>query len=430
MSVLEGLSTPNKPLLHVLMVGFAEVGEAHSCHSVFCSLDPKPSIEWSATFPGRSTRAGSYETYDVIVFDCRQDFANWNNAQDLVRPGVTPMILGVTNVSENDPVNNGITENGCGLWVDEKIAPTILRWMLQQAFERQQSLAEQERLQNQMGDAAYKIEMADVASTVLHNVGNVLTSVTIAANMVESTIDQSSVTLVNRMAELIKTHENDLGTYLTNDPKGKRIPPSLEKLGVHLVEEQQAVLKELKGLVKNIRHMKKIIISHQAMAKASGEVEEIMLVDVLSHALELSFQPGDETWMTIHHDYHAVPPVFIDQHQLLQILVNLLRNARQAMRQETRTTHELHLSVDFQDSANTCVMLTVQDSGVGIAPEHLSKMFTRGFTTKKDGNGIGLHSSILAIQKMGGSMTVQSEGLGRGAKFTLTFPLHREIVSV
>ena len=271
--------------------------------------------------------------------------------------------------------------------------------------------------------------MADVASTVLHNVGNVLTSVTVAANMVESVVDQSAVALVNRMAELIKAHDQDLGTYLTEDPKGKRIPPSLEKLGTHLLEEQRVVLKEMKGLVRNIRHMKQIIASHQTMAKSAGQTEQISLADVLSHAMELSFQPGDEKWITIRPDYQQVPTVLVDQHQLLQILVNLLRNAKQAMRQQVQDSHELILSVKYQDDDEATVVMTIQDSGIGIVPEHLSKMFTRGFTTKTDGNGIGLQSSILAIKNMGGSMHVQSEGVGRGATFTLTFPVQKEAVS-
>jgi signal transduction histidine kinase len=322
-----------------------------------------------------------------------------------------------------------IAEDAVGCRIDETLAPSILKWVFQQAQERKQFLAEQQHLRRQLDEAAYKIEMADVASTVLHNVGNVLTSVTVAANMVESVIDQSSVILVSRMGELIKAHDQDLGTYLTEDPKGKRIPPSLEKLGTHLIEEQGAILKEMRGLLRNICHMKQIIASHQTMAKSTGQAEQISLTEVLSHAMELSFQPGDEKWITIRLDYQQVPPVLVEQHQLLQILVNLLRNAKQAMRQQVQDRHDLHLSVKYQEDDETYVVMTIQDSGIGIAPEHLSNMFTRGFTTKIDGNGIGLQSSILAIQNMGGSMFVQSEGVGKGATFTLTFPVQKEVVS-
>ncbi len=414
--------------LHVLMVAFDEAEFSLSCRSVFTSLEPKPSIVWVTSVQDACAQMTSGNPYDVLVLDCRKDGAAWGQISQIIQDDKKTVILGISKASDHESAQGMISEDDIGYRVDESMASTALKWGLQQAQERKQFLVEQEQLRSQLGEAAYKMEMADVASTVLHNVGNVLTSVTVAAHLVESVVDQSPVTLVNRMAELITTHQEDLGTYLTEDPKGKRIPPSLEKIGAHLAEEQQKVLKEMKGLVRNIRHMKKIIASHQAMAKAAGQAEQIALADVLSHAMELSFQPGDATWITIHRDYQEVPTVLVDQHQLLQILVNLLRNAKQAMRQQTQDSHQLRLCVNYQGNEKTSVVMTIQDSGIGIAPEHLSKMFTRGFTTKKDGNGIGLHSSISAIQDMGGSMHVHSEGVGKGAMFTLTFPVEQEVV--
>ncbi len=414
--------------LHVLMVAFDEAEFSPSCCSVFTSLESQPSIEWVTSVQDACAQIASGNQYEVLVLDCRKDGAVWRHISQIIQDDRKTVILGMIKASDHELAQGMISEDDIGYRVDEAMASTALKWALHQAQERKQFLAEQEQLRSQLGEAAYKMEMADVASTVLHNVGNVLTSVTVAANIVESVIDQSSVTLVNRMAELITTHQEDLAAYLTEDPKGKRIPSSLEKLGTHLVEEQQTVLKEMKGMVRNIRHMRQIIASHQTMARSSGQVEQIALVDVLSHALELSFQPGDAMWMTIHRDYQDVPRVLVDQHQLLQILVNLLRNAKQAMRQQSQPSHELRLRVNYQGKEKTSVVMTIQDSGIGIAPEDLSKMFTRGFTTKKDGNGIGLHSSIAAIQDMGGSMHVHSEGVGKGAMFTLTFPFEQEVV--
>ena len=410
------------------MVGFDQAEIPSFISPVISSLDSEPSIEWAATLQKAQAETSSGKQYDVLICDCRKDLKTWLHLNQMIPCGEHGIPFGIMNVSEDKSEGGKILEDDKGYRVDEMMAPIALKWFLLRAQERKQFLVEQERLRNQLGEAAYKIEMADVASTVLHNVGNVLTSVTVAAHMVESVVDQSPVTLVNRMAELINTHQEGLGTYLTEDPKGKRIPTSLDKLGTHLVEEQQKVLNEMKGLVRNIRHMKQIIASHQTMAKSAGHAEQIALADVLSHAMELSFQPGDSTWITIHRDYQEVPPVLVDQHQLLQILVNLLRNAKQAMRQQSEASHELRLRVDYQDDDKSSVVMTIQDSGIGIAPEHLSKMFTRGFTTKKDGNGIGLHSSIAAIQDMGGSMDVHSDGVGLGAMFTLTFPVRKEVV--
>lgn len=414
--------------LSVLMIGADESDLSPPWRAALTSMNPQASVEWVTTVQQSMVRMASGNRYDVLVLDCRKDQELWEAISHIQQDGQKAATIGITNVADTASAQAKIAEDAIGYRVDETMAPIILKWVLQQAQERKQFLVELQLLRSQLGEAAYKIELADVASTVLHNVGNVLTSVTVAANMVESVVDQSSVTLVNRMAELMNAHQGDLGTYLTEDPKGKRIPTSLEKLGSHLIEEQQTILTEMRGLVRNIRHMKQIIASQQTMAKSTVRVESIALVDVLTHAMEMSFQPEDAKWMTIYRDYQEVPSVLIDQHQLLQILVNLLRNAKQAMQQQGQEHHELRLRVNCHNNEKTSVVLTIQDSGIGIAPEHLSKMFTRGFTTKQDGNGIGLHSSIVAIQNMGGSMLVHSDGVGKGAVLTLTFPVRQEVV--
>ena len=410
-------------LLNILMIGFPETEIAPSGHSVLPSLEAQPVIKWISTIQDALDQIALGHLFDVIILDCRKDEEVWEQVSQVQQEGVKAVIFGIMSASKTETTQAQIVEDAIGYRVDESLTPTVLKWIIHHVQERKQLLFDRELLRCQLGEASYKVEMADVASTVLHNVGNVLTSVMVAANMVESVVDQSSVTLVTRVAELLKAHDEDLGRYVTEDPKGKRISPSLQKLGIHLIDEQQTVLKEMQGLVKNIHHMKQIIASHQTMAKSAGQAEQVALVDVLSHAMELSFQPGDTEWITIRRDYQEVPSVLVDQHQLLQILVNLLRNAKQAMRQQSRDCHELHLRMSYQRRDEACVVMTIQDSGIGIAPEHLSKMFTRGFTTKEDGNGIGLHSSILAIQNMGGSMHVESEGVGYGATFTLTFPV-------
>jgi signal transduction histidine kinase len=414
--------------LDVLMVAFHEAEVSPSCRSVFTSLEPTVSVQWVPTIQKGMAQHESGKSYDVIVLDCREEGWEWEKVRQIQQEHQMAVILEIVNISEDERDREKNAEDTIGYRIDETMAPTALKWAMQQAQERKRFVVEQKQLQSQLDEAIDKIEMAGVASTVLHNVGNVLTSVTVAANMVESVVEQSSVSLVNRMAELINAHDEDLGTYLTEDPKGKRIPLSLGKLGTHLIKEQETILKEMKGLALNIHHMKQIIISHQTMAKSAGRVEQISLIDVVSHALELSFQPGDAMWMTIDRDYQEVPTVWVDRHQLIQILVNLFRNAKQAMREQAQGHHVLKLRVHYQAEGEASVILTIQDSGIGIAPEHVSKMFTRGFTTKKDGNGIGLYSSILTIQNMGGSMHVHSNGVGKGAMFSLTFPVQQEAI--
>src|SRR5437899_6179087 len=113
--------------------------------------------------------------------------------------------------------------------------------------------------------------------------------------------------------------------------------------------------------------------------------------------------------------------VALDKHKVLQILVNVMRNAKYALDDGGREDKRLVLSIGM--NGNDRVKLSVIDNGVGIAPENLTKIFSHGFTTKKDGHGFGLHSGALAAKEMGGRLIAHSHGVGRGATFTLELPL-------
>lgn len=121
-------------------------------------------------------------------------------------------------------------------------------------------------------------------------------------------------------------------------------------------------------------------------------------------------------------EFSEVPPLLLDKHRLLLILVNLISNAKQALSAQDNHAHALTLSVRLLDECN--LRICVQDDGEGIAAENLTRIFAHGFTTRKDGHGFGLHSCALAAMEMEGSLTAHSEGPGHGAVFVLKLPAH------
>jgi C4-dicarboxylate-specific signal transduction histidine kinase len=123
-------------------------------------------------------------------------------------------------------------------------------------------------------------------------------------------------------------------------------------------------------------------------------------------------------------EYTAAPSVPVDKHKVLQVLVNLVRNAKFALNDSGRK--DKRLTVRVETDGDGFVKLSVIDNGVGIPPEHLTRIFEHGFTTRKNGHGFGLHSGALAAKDLGGSLHVHSDGPGRGATFTLTLPLRKE----
>src|SRR5206468_3937091 len=119
-------------------------------------------------------------------------------------------------------------------------------------------------------------------------------------------------------------------------------------------------------------------------------------------------------------EFKDVPDVTVDKQKVLQILVNLIRNAKHACDETGRPDKRLTLGIA---NGNGRIKISVRDNGVGIPPENLTRIFNHGFTTRKDGHGFGLHSSALAAKEMGGSLSVHSEGQGRGATFILELPV-------
>ncbi|MFZ1748169.1 MAG: HAMP domain-containing sensor histidine kinase [Nitrospirales bacterium] len=409
------------PLLRVGIVGIEERDLSLSCQRVLASQGSMLQITWLDYASVHLSCFDSDNPFDLILVDCRVKGKGEEIACHIKKTFGNAFILGLIHDDNSD--GEEINEPAIDWLVHENMAGIAMPWAIQEGLVRRRGLTEREQLRRQVEDASYNIEMADIASTVLHNVGNVLNSVNVAVHVVHELIHQSSVVLVHRIAELLKRHDENLEIFLTQDPKGKRIPPAIMKLGSHLIEEQQTVLKELEGLVRNIDHVKHIIISHQTMAKSRGTSEALSVVELLDQAVELSFQPGDAKWIRIQRDYQSVPAVVTDRHQLLQILVNLLRNAKQAMQFQVGVDHHLTIRVAVRTEDGFSVVITIQDTGMGIAPEHLGRMFTRGFTTKHDGNGIGLHSSMVKIHRMGGLLQAHSDGVGAGATLTLILPV-------
>ena len=124
--------------------------------------------------------------------------------------------------------------------------------------------------------------------------------------------------------------------------------------------------------------------------------------------------------MTVERRFSPAPLARVDKHKVLQILINLLRNAKYALDDANRPDKRITISIE---PAGEQVRIAVADNGIGIAPENLARIFGHGFTTRQDGHGFGLHSGANAATEMGASLSVQSAGLGHGATFTLDLPV-------
>jgi PAS domain S-box-containing protein len=291
----------------------------------------------------------------------------------------------------------------------------------QDLTERKKADAALEEANRQLLDASRQAGMAEVATSVLHNVGNVLNSVNVSCSVISDKVRCSRITGVAKTAEALQAHAGDLGAFFTTDPMGRKLPDFLGKLALRLSEEQSEIIGELQLLSQNIEHIKDIVAVQQGYARNVGGVRETLPIEgLVEDALRMSAGGLIRHRIEVVREYGEAPPFPLEKHKVVQILVNLVRNAKHALVDGGCVDKRLVVRVARR---NGNVAVSVSDNGIGIAPENKVRIFSHGFTTKKDGHGFGLHSGVLSAQEMGGSLLVQSDGPGKGATFTLELPV-------
>ena len=226
--------------------------------------------------------------------------------------------------------------------------------------------------------------------------------------------------MVGKAAALLKEHEADLSHFLTRDPKGQQLPSFLAGLAEQLTREQAVALEELGSLRKHVDHIKVIVASQQAHAKVTGVTTIENLAELVEDALCMNEATLAQHRVSLVREFDTtVPPIAVDRHKVMQILLNLMSNAKHACIEADHDRKQVTVRLRSQGKR---IHISVTDNGVGIAQENLTRIFNHGFTTRMDGHGFGLHSGALAAKEIGGELRVESAGPGQGATFVLELP--------
>ncbi len=272
----------------------------------------------------------------------------------------------------------------------------------------------------QLVQTARRAGMAEIATNVLHNVGNVLNSVYTSAQLAKERMVGMRLEHVGRVAHMLQERQSDVGTFLTQDERGRNVIPFLGKLGQNLLDEREELVELLDDVGRYTEHVGDIVKVQQNYARTPRLHEPVQLTELVEDALRINAAGLTRHQVKVARNLEALPPVLTDKHKTLMILVNLVSNAKYAM--DGVPPAERLLSVKMERAGTDRVRIEVHDNGMGIAPEMLTRIFQYGFTTRDEGHGFGLHSSALAAQELGGSLTVHSKGPGHGATFTLDLP--------
>jgi signal transduction histidine kinase len=291
--------------------------------------------------------------------------------------------------------------------------------VVQDVTQRKLAELELERVHQQLMVASRQAGMAEIATNVLHNVGNVLNSVNVSASLLAERIKQSKSAGLGRVAALLKDRSADLAAFISTDERGRQLPIYLAQLAEQLQADQRIALEELASLRDNIEHIKDTVTMQQSYAKLCGITETVAVSTLVEDSLRMNAGALMRHGVTVLREIGGVQPLTVDKHKVLQILVNLIRNAKYACDESGRADKILTIRVAAHEER---VRISVIDNGVGIPAENMTRLFSHGFTTRESGHGFGLHSGALTARELGGSLSAYSDGIGCGATFVLDLP--------
>ncbi|MBA7620422.1 Sensor protein kinase WalK [subsurface metagenome] len=292
--------------------------------------------------------------------------------------------------------------------------------LAREADRRKKAKTQLQTAQEKLVETARRVGMAEVATGVLHNVGNVLNSVSVTTESIQKRIRNSKVSYLADVVGLLEEHASELGTFMTTEEQGKKLPAFLANLSKELIEPQENCLKALKTLTKHVEHVADIIQLQQSYGKAKGLTESVSIAELVEDAIRMSTNAVTRDNVQVKRELADLPPILLDRHKILQILTNLISNAKYALSKSSRD--DKILAIRMKEPEGGQIRIEVCDNGIGIAKRNLTRIFKYKFTTSEDGHGFGLHSAALAVSEMDGSLSVHSDGRGKGAVFTIELP--------
>jgi C4-dicarboxylate-specific signal transduction histidine kinase len=300
------------------------------------------------------------------------------------------------------------------------------RELSEQIVARDSALAQLADAQKRLIELSRISGMADVATGVLHDVGNVLNSVNVSITIVADHLRQSRVGQVGNLVRTLESHKEHLNDFLVNDTQGQRVLPYMNSLSHHLEQERTELGKEMASLSQHVGHIKEIVAMQQTYARASGIFEKVALTDLIEDVMGIMRPSIVSHKISLRIESEEMPQITTDRHKVMQVLLNLVRNAKDAVKASANPLRQI--AIRILRVSEERVAIRVSDTGIGIPQENVVRIFSHGFTTKKDGHGFGLHSSSLAAKQLGGSIAVESEGPGAGALFTLELPINSNAI--
>jgi signal transduction histidine kinase len=295
--------------------------------------------------------------------------------------------------------------------------------LLDEYESQRQSQKQNERIYGELVAASRRADVAEAATDALHNIGNVLNSINVSASVLQTKLAGSRIGRLDHASAVLKEQEGQLQPSMSQNERGKYFPQPIEEFSATLVQERDELLDELQSMLNNLEHVHQIVASHQEISVAGSFTTPVQLDKLVEDAICINQSRLDQYAIEVVREFDDLPLIFTDKHKVLQVLVNLILNAQQALARADIQNKTIRVTTGTHRRS---AMIKVSDNGPGIAQANLARVFDQGFTTKNDGHGLGLHSSATAAAELGGHLSAQSRGVGCGATFILELPFKKE----
>lgn len=266
------------------------------------------------------------------------------------------------------------------------------------------------------------------AATV-HNIGNVITVASLALTELEETNSEKTQILSLIHDDILPNLQREVaagtvGTFLTEHPTGKEYPSALSELIEHqlkIVRDQQETVE---ALTKKLDHIGEVIRLQQHMLAGLGRREEVAMIRLVDDALKLMSESIARHHVTLTCEHTDSPLLYVEAPIVIQVLVNLLKNAIEALDESPRPERRIWVRTGVTGEGDARVYCEVSDDGPGLSEAVMERLFQFGFTTKsqsKGGQGVGLHFCRETAEKLQGYLRAYNRD-GGGARFVLALP--------
>lgn len=281
------------------------------------------------------------------------------------------------------------------------------------------TLEELKSTRDQLIEKAHKAGMADLATSVLHDVGNILNSVNTSSALIDDIISHSSIHNLRKANELLRANIDKIDDFILNDPRGKTLLQYYLKLEEPIDEEYHQLELQNKRLAEKISLITEVISAQQNYSTGIRLQEKHNLEQIIEDTITLKRSVLELHNIKISTQFEFIGEIDVEKTKLIHILINLIKNAKESILERNPEEKNIRITTNHLGSE---IKISITDNGSGFTPENKSRIFTHGFTTKANGHGFGLHSCANYAREMNGTLLAKSDGPDKGATFSLYLP--------